>query len=166
MIANVHFLTHSSLPHGSDAKLFLVQHPNGAIPTAAQDAPLALTTTTRSSRSLTAAATPSYPVSGHRETHSGKMSGGFGSLLRSSASLDVTLAARKRPAPTRPKKNPAKISPAGLLGAPARSNTPAVHRWRDSDESSGEEHDDDDLEEEDSGSSLSGESVMGWIFYF
>lgn len=170
------------LPHSSDTKLFLVHHPNGVIPTAAQDAPLALTTTTRnqngssnssssnssnssSSRSPAAAATsPPFPVTVHQKT---KTLGSFGSLLRSSSSLDVTLASRKRAAPVRPRKSPAKSSLAGLLGASAQSSKCDVHRWRDSDESSGEEHeeeDDDDLEDEDSGSSLSGELI--WSYFF
>lgn len=97
-----------------------------------------------------------------------KVLGSFGSLLRSSSSLDVTLATRKRAAPACAGKSPAKSSLAGLLGASAPSCKSDVHRWRDSDESSGEEpndDDDDDLEDEDSGSSLSGEELI-WFYFF
>lgn len=156
-----------SHPHSSDTNLFLIHHPNGVVPTTAQDAPLALITrprsqsSTPSSKPLPAAISPPYPMPINLKKHSKKTSGSFGSVLQSSASSDVTVKTRKSPMSVCSGKSLSKSNLAGLLGASATSSKSQVHSWRDSD-TSGEDHEDDDdnddLEDEDSGSSLSGEN--------
>lgn len=162
-----------SLPHSSDTNLFLIHHPNGVIPAAAQDAPLALITrprnqsSTPSSKPVPAATNPPYPIPINLKKHSKKM-GSFGSLLQSSASSDVTVKTRKTLMSVCSGKSLSKSNLAGLLGASATSSKSEVHGWRDSDDTSGEDHEDDedddddndDLEDEDSGSNLSGENKM------
>lgn len=165
-----------SLPHSSDTNLFLIHHPNGVIPTTAQDAPLALITRPRSQSStpsnkpVPSAVSPTYPVPINLKKHSKKMSYSFVSLLQSSASSDVTVKRRKTPVSVCSGKRLSKSNLAGLLGASTTSSKSEVCSWRDSDDTSGEDHEDDDddnddHEDEDSGSSLSGENKMALISF-
>lgn len=154
-----------SLPCSDDRNLFLIPHPNGGIPAAVQDAPLALITkprsqsTTPSSKPLPAATSPPYPIPINLKTGTEEMSGNFGFLLKSSDSSGVAHASRKTPRSLCTGKSLSKTNSSCPLVDLVRSSESDIHSSRESDDSSGDDHNDennDDLEDEDSGSSLSG----------
>uniref|UniRef100_A0A3P8TR78 Bromodomain adjacent to zinc finger domain 2B n=1 Tax=Amphiprion percula TaxID=161767 RepID=A0A3P8TR78_AMPPE len=131
-----------SLPIRSDSNLFLNLHPNGAIHSAVQDAPLALITKPRSqsstpnSKPLLAATSPPYPMPINLSTGTKEKLGS--SILHAG-------------------KNSTKTSSSCPPVDLARGSESDIHSSKDSDDSLGDDYDDDDdyeddIEDEDSGS--------------
>lgn len=140
-------------------------HPNGAIHSSVQDAPLALITKPRSqssapsSKPLLAASSPHYTMPVNLSTSTTEPSGSSAAPLKSSASVGFA----HRPWKNKTPKSKLDSPPVNLV----RSSESDIHSSKDSDDSLGDDYDDDDdddededdeddIEDEDSGSSLSG----------
>lgn len=134
-----------SLLHSNDTNLFLNLHPNGVIPSEAQDTPLALITKPHCQSSIPnrkpilAATSAPYPMPINLSTVTKEPSGNLASKLKSSASSGVPHRSRK-------------------TSTLASLHEFDIHSSKDSDDSLDdlEDDEDDDVEDEDSGSSLSG----------
>lgn len=131
----------------NDTNLFLSRHPNGAMPGAVQDAPLALITKPRSQglRPPQSCPSPPYPMPINLSTSSKDSSGSSSSPVK----------------PQQPRKSrnpkPLSLSKAVSPAHAVRSRESDLLSSKDSDDSLGDDYDDeDDMEDDDSGSSLSG----------
>uniref|UniRef100_A0A3Q1BKR6 Bromodomain adjacent to zinc finger domain 2B n=1 Tax=Amphiprion ocellaris TaxID=80972 RepID=A0A3Q1BKR6_AMPOC len=155
-----------SLPIRSDSNLFLNLHPNGAIHSAVQDAPLALITKPRSqsstpnSKPLLAATSPPYPMPINLSTGTKEKLGSSASPLKPSASSGLPPKSNKTTKILHAGKNSTKTSSSCPPVDLARGSESDIHSSKDSDDSLGDDYDDDDdyeddIEDEDSGSSLS-----------
>ncbi|XP_044221779.1 bromodomain adjacent to zinc finger domain protein 2B isoform X1 [Thunnus albacares] len=148
-----------SLPHSNDTNLFMNHHPNGAIHSSVQDAPLALIVKPRSQSSATsgkpllAASSPHYHMPTNLSTSTKEPSGTSAAPLKSSSLLGLRPQKRKTPKSKINSSSP----PVNLV----RSSESDIHSSKDSDDSLGDDYndddedDEDDIEDEDSGSSLS-----------
>lgn len=150
-----------SLPHSNETNLFMNHHPNGAIHSSVQDAPLALVIKPRSqgsgpsSKPLLAASSPHFSMPTNLSTSTREPSGSSAAPRKSSAPLGFAHTSRKRKIPK------SKIDSSCLPVNLVRSSESDIHSSKDSDDSLGDDYDDDeddedDVEDEDSGSSLSG----------
>ncbi|XP_023136830.2 bromodomain adjacent to zinc finger domain protein 2B isoform X2 [Amphiprion ocellaris] len=149
-----------------DSNLFLNLHPNGAIHSAVQDAPLALITKPRSqsstpnSKPLLAATSPPYPMPINLSTGTKEKLGSSASPLKPSASSGLPPKSNKTTKILHAGKNSTKTSSSCPPVDLARGSESDIHSSKDSDDSLGDDYDDDDdyeddIEDEDSGSSLS-----------
>ncbi|XP_053184463.1 bromodomain adjacent to zinc finger domain protein 2B-like [Scomber japonicus] len=149
-----------SLPHSNETNLFMNHHPNGAIHSSVQDAPLALVIKPRSqgsgpsSKPLLAASSPHFPMPTNLSTSTKEPSGSSAAPRKSLAPLGFAHTSRKRKIPK------SKIDSSCLPVNLVRSSESDIHSSKDSDDSLGDDYDDDeddedDVEDEDSGSSLS-----------
>uniref|UniRef100_A0A3Q1B8Q5 Bromodomain adjacent to zinc finger domain 2B n=1 Tax=Amphiprion ocellaris TaxID=80972 RepID=A0A3Q1B8Q5_AMPOC len=152
-----------SLPIRSDSNLFLNLHPNGAIHSAVQDAPLALITKPRSqsstpnSKPLLAATSPPYPMPINLSTGTKEKLGSSASPLKPSASSGLPPKSNKTTKILHAGKNSTKTSSSCPPVDLARGSESDIHSSKDSDDSLGDDYDDDDdyeddIEDEDSGS--------------
>uniref|UniRef100_A0A3Q1FY71 Bromodomain adjacent to zinc finger domain 2B n=1 Tax=Acanthochromis polyacanthus TaxID=80966 RepID=A0A3Q1FY71_9TELE len=158
-----------SLPIRSDTNLFLNLHPNGAIQSAVQDAPLALITKPRSqsstanstpnSKPLLAATSPPYPMPINLSTGTKEKLGSSASPLKPSASSGLPPKSKKTTKILHAGKNSTKTSSSCPPVDLARGSESDIHSSKDSDDSLADDYDDDDdddyeddIEDEDSGS--------------
>uniref|UniRef100_A0A7N8YKC4 Bromodomain adjacent to zinc finger domain 2B n=1 Tax=Mastacembelus armatus TaxID=205130 RepID=A0A7N8YKC4_9TELE len=155
-----------SLPHSNDTNLFLNQHPNGAMHSEVQDAPLALVTkphcqsSTASTKPHLAATSPPCPLPVNLSSSTKELSGSSATSFKSSSSSGLVHISREtkthkslRAGKCLPKTNSSCASVDLVRGTESE-----IYSSKESDDSLGDEDEDDaddDIEDEDSGSSLS-----------
>uniref|UniRef100_A0A7N8Y315 Bromodomain adjacent to zinc finger domain 2B n=1 Tax=Mastacembelus armatus TaxID=205130 RepID=A0A7N8Y315_9TELE len=152
-----------SLPHSNDTNLFLNQHPNGAMHSEVQDAPLALVTkphcqsSTASTKPHLAATSPPCPLPVNLSSSTKELSGSSATSFKSSSSSGLVHISREtkthkslRAGKCLPKTNSSCASVDLVRGTESE-----IYSSKESDDSLGDEDEDDaddDIEDEDSGS--------------